>query len=120
YSGEVAQLNPQFFSINQFTYTFENYFHPFLTELIGQLNRTSVSGMLDPKFLASLEQSFFTNDYTPLSTDSVKLQYFDKEIDLSVGGPYAIYNWELGYHIPMLVTRHLLDHQRFPEALKWL
>ena len=120
YGGAMQQLNPQLFMVDQFTYTFRNYFHPFLKELIGKLNQTSVAGMLDPKFLASLEQSFFSTDYTPLNTPWVQVQYFDKEIDLSVGGPYSVYNWELGYHIPMLVTRHLLNHQRFPEALRWL
>jgi hypothetical protein len=120
YVGNFQQLNPSWFFVNQFTYTFENYFHPFLAELIGRLNRTSVAGMLDPVFLKGLQQSFFTNDYTPLTSDTVQLQYFDKMIDLAPGGPYAVYNWELGYHVPMLVTRHLLNHQRFPEALRSL
>jgi hypothetical protein len=116
----TQQFNPHFLTVDQFIYTFQNYFHPFLRELIGKLNQTSVAGMLDPKFLASLEQSFFTTDYKPLNSLSVQVQYFNKNIDLSLGGPYSVYNWELGYHIPMLVTRHLLNHQRFPEALRWL
>jgi hypothetical protein len=120
YSGEMRQIDPHIIMVNQFTYTFQNYFHPFLGELIGRLNQTSVQGMLDPKFLASLEQSFFPKDYTPLDSPWVQVNYFDKMIDLALGGPYSVYNWELGYHIPMLVTRHLLNHQRFAEALRWL
>jgi hypothetical protein len=120
YWGDIQQINPQLMLVNQFTYSFQNYFHPFLTELIGRLNKMSLAGMLDPKFLATLEQSFFTKDYTPLGNNTVQVEYFDKMIDLSLGGPYAVYNWELGYHIPMLISRHHLNHQRFPEALRWL
>src|SRR5882724_8039059 len=120
HAADTVHVNPYIYTVDQFTYSFQNYFHPFLTELIGKLNRTSVAGMLDPAFLQSLQHSFFAEDYTALNTQTVRLQAFDKMIDLSPGGPYSIYNWELGYHIPMLVTRHLLNHQRFPEALRWL
>lgn len=49
--------------VTQFTYTFENFFHPLVGELIQKLNRTSVAGMLDPTFLSGLKQSFFNDDY---------------------------------------------------------
>jgi hypothetical protein len=41
----------------EFTYTFENFFHPFVGELIQKLNRESLPEMLDPKFLAGLDRS---------------------------------------------------------------
>ena len=40
-------------------------------------------------------------------------------IDLAPGGPYANYNWELLYHIPVMVAVHLSNNQRFAEAQKW-
>ena len=40
-------------------------------------------------------------------------------IDVSPGGPYANYNWELLYHIPVMVAVHLCNNQRFAEAQKW-
>ena len=33
-----------------FRYEFENFFHPYVGELLSRLNRTSLSGMLDPGF----------------------------------------------------------------------
>src|SRR5690606_15074516 len=41
-------------------------------------------------------------------------------IDYAHGGAYAAYNWELFFHIPLLVARRLADHQRFDDALRWL
>ncbi len=35
------------------------------------------------------------------------------------GGPYAVYNWELLYHIPVMVAVSLSNQQRFSEAQKW-
>jgi hypothetical protein len=48
--------------IDQFTYEFQNFFHPFVGELIGKLNLTSVAGMLDPSFLSTLWQPYLKSD----------------------------------------------------------
>ena len=37
-------------------------------------------------------------------------------INAGIGGPYAVYNWELFYHIPMGMAVHLSSQQRFAEA----
>jgi hypothetical protein len=42
-----------------------------------------------------------------------------KEIDVSVSGPYANYNWELFFHIPLTIAVHLSKNQRFAEAQRW-
>jgi hypothetical protein len=110
--------------VDQFTYTFENFFHPFVGQLIAQLNQTSVAGMLDPGFLQNLVAQaaipdFFTTDYTLLTGNSVAINHSPKSIDVATGGPYANYNWELLYHIPVMVAVHLTQTQRFAEAQKW-
>jgi hypothetical protein len=122
YAGEVAQVSKgPWAGADRLTYTFQNFFHPRVGELIGRLNRTSVAGMLDPSFLQGLTQDFFTIDYdTTHPSKGVELAPFPrKEVDLSVGGPYANYNWELLYHIPVAVAVHLTKNQRFAEAQKW-
>ena len=52
-------------SDTQFTYTFQNHFHPFVGELIAKLNRDSLRGIFDPTWLAGLKQDFFQNSYIP-------------------------------------------------------
>lgn len=103
----------------QFTYTFENFFHPFVDELIQKLNRDSLPGMLDPKYHQSLSTDFFDDVYTLLTSKTVKINHFPKDIDLREGGPYANYNWELLFHVPLTIAVHLSKNQRFAEAQRW-
>ena len=46
-------------------------------------------------------------------------QHVPKEIDLVDGGPYANYNWELLFHVPLTIAVHLSKNQRFAEAQRW-
>ncbi|MBF6650644.1 toxin [Methylobacter sp. BlB1] len=104
----------------QFTYTFENFFHPFVGELIEKLNKESLPGLLDPNFHQELtDKTFFKSHYTPQTSGTVKLKFPIKEIDVSVSGPYANYNWELLFHIPLTIAVHLSKNQRFAEAQRW-
>jgi hypothetical protein len=118
-----------------FTYTFQNFFHPFVGHLIEKLNsRESLPGMLDPHFHQQLESEhgqFFEQTYkTPEQSDvlrdafpnSENLVHVDapvKTIDFSVRGPYGNYNWELFFHIPLTIAVHLSKNQRFAEADRW-
>jgi hypothetical protein len=123
--GFTGGLGDGFFTIDRFTYTFENFFHPFVGQLIQKLDRSDVAGMLDPAFLETLVAPYSPSDYATvatgageaLSTVAVALQ--PRAIDTAVGGPYANYNWELVYHIPVMVAVHLSNNQRFAEAQKW-
>lgn len=103
----------------EFTYTFENFFHPFVSELIQKLNKESLPGLLDPNYHQSLTAEFFDTFYTVLTSTLVKVNHFPKEIDLRDGGPYANYNWELLFHIPLTIAVHLSKNQRFAEAQRW-
>ena len=113
--GAILRLPYQ----ERFSYTFENFFHPFVGNLIKQLNQTSVAGMLDPAFLDSLHYAYTSADYTALDSTTVSVALEDQDIDVSIGGPYANYNWELLYHIPVMIAVHLSGNQRFAEAQKW-
>lgn len=106
----------------KFTYTFYNHFQPFVSELLEQLNQRSIDGLLDPNFHESpeLNQDFFKDLYQPNEgEDTVAVEYFPKEIDVSEHGAYAIYNWELLFHVPLTVAVHLSKSQRFAEAQRW-
>ena len=117
-----------------FTYTFENFFHPFVGELIEKLNKDSLPGLLDARYHDELglkglpadmesPNSFFRvfNGFyqKPDDSDLVEVEGFPKEIDLNEGGPYSNYNWELLFHIPLTIAVHLSKNQRFAEAQRW-
>ena len=105
----------------EFTYTFENFFHPYVGRLIEQLNRKSLPGLLDATFHASLTVDFFEKFYEALAeSQQASFGTFPRlEIDVSDGGPYAGYNWELLFHVPFLIAVHLSKNQRFAEAMRW-
>src|SRR5262249_27676198 len=106
---------------SQWTYTFNPFFHPFVGDLIAQLNQSSVAGMLDPAFLAALKHGYGA-DYDVLATSAPNLESIKVRLpsatglppitlDLSSSGPYAGYNWELLYHIPVTIAVHLSQSQ---------
>ncbi|MFE9328204.1 toxin [Nocardia sp. NPDC052278] len=105
----------------EYTYTFENLFHPYVGRLIKQLNRKSLPGLLDASFHQDLEADFFDDFYDALSSSQqVSFGTFPKKnIDLADGGPYAVYNWELLFHLPFGIAVHLSKSQRFAEAMRW-
>lgn len=103
-----------------FTYDFKNFFHPFVGELIAKLNKESLKGLLDPEFHKGLEQKFFFQDfYDEFPSSAFDIKPHPKEIDTSVGGPYANYNWEMFFHVPLTIAVHLGKNQRFAEAQRW-
>jgi hypothetical protein len=100
-------------------FTFENFYHPLVGCLIEELNTATgdpMAAMLEPSYLSGLCTPFFAAqyDYPPGEITSGPAQ-----IDLDHELPYANYNWELLYHIPVAVAVHLSQHQRFAEAQKW-
>jgi hypothetical protein len=109
-------------SLPEFTYKFENFFHPFVGKLISKLNSDSLPGMLDAAWQESLKISDFfqkTYDPNPRGYYNVKINSFPKEIDVKSDGPYANYNWELFFHVPLTIAVHLSKTQRFAEAQRW-
>ena len=121
--GKTGALGGRYLKVDAFTYDFQNFFHPWVGRLIRQLNLDGIEGMLDPKFLGQLNLAFFWSEYTKVPAtggkDRVAVNVHPKTIDLAPGGPYANYNWEMFYHIPVMVAVHLSNNQRFAEAQKW-
>jgi Tc toxin complex TcA C-terminal TcB-binding domain len=103
-------------------YTFYNYFHPFVSELLEQLNKKSIDGLLDVNFHQELNEkaankNFFKNTHD--LNQEIEVKGFPKEIDVSENGAYAAYNWELFFHVPLTIAVHLSKNQRFAEAQRW-
>lgn len=105
--------------VSDFTYKFLDFFHPHVGELIKRLNRESLRGLLDPSFHESLTGDFFAESYKAFTDDRVGVLHLPEKLDLDEGGPYAVYNWELLFHIPLTIAVHLSKNQRFAEAQRW-
>lgn len=42
-----------------------------------------------------------------------------RDLDFTSSGAYAVYNWELFFHAPLMVAIHLSKNQRFADAQRW-
>ncbi|HWP47868.1 MAG TPA: hypothetical protein VNM22_11955 [Candidatus Limnocylindrales bacterium] len=84
-----------------------------LVTLDAQANATLVDGRPLPVLYAD----FFRNAYQPSSL--VQQPYPVKELDFSSGGAYAVYNWELFFHVPFTIAVHLSKNGRYAEAQRW-
>ena len=81
-------------------------------------NNTSVilsSGLPLPFFY---EPIFSSTNYNP-DPDFVVQPYPVKNLDFTTSGPYAIYNWEIFFHAPLLVAIHLSQNQQYQQAQNW-
>ncbi|WP_437912582.1 neuraminidase-like domain-containing protein [Sorangium sp. So ce302] len=52
-------------------------------------------------------------------TRSVKQPYPLPTIEFGYGTPFGIYNWELFFHLPMLIAGRLSQDLKFEDAMKW-
>lgn len=86
-----------------------------LTTLNADTDATLVDGA--PR-QALYDEIFIGNAYLP--TGKVKVPYPVKELDFSPHGAYAVYNWELFFHVPLTLAMHLSKNGRFPEAQRWM
>ncbi|NTU81512.1 MAG: insecticidal toxin protein [Chloroflexales bacterium] len=60
---------------------------------------------------------FAASSYNP--TSLVRRPHPVKDLDFTSGGAYAVYNWELFFHVPFTIAVNLSKNQRFAEAQRW-
>lgn len=110
-------------------YSPETFYHPFTDTFLQELAFGGVDALysrrlqLDPDLVRGTPPFDFAAQYLP--TPAVRQRaapeppYPIETIDYSHDGAYQAYNWELFFHIPLLVATRLADHQRFADALRW-
>jgi hypothetical protein len=106
-------------------YRFLTFYHPYTCKFIEQLNRFGIDGLLNPgpkgpgkdlhRQLA--KSSFVFTSYGP--QPPVEFPRPTEDIDFLSGGAYSDYNWEIFFHIPMLLANRLSQNQQFEEAQRW-
>ena len=102
-------------------FRFETFFHPYTAEFQRRLNRYGVPGLLNidsqrPDQLPKVKS--FADAFAP-DQRTVKLPWPVHDVDFSFTGAYSQYNWELFFHIPLLLATRLSQNQRFEEAMRW-
>lgn len=107
-------------------YEFETFYHPYVDEFIRVLNRFGIDGLFASdlnsetrKLHRQLILKYFFHDIYLPHTNLTKEPYPIDNIDFSYKGAYSSYNWELFFHIPLMIADRLSKNQHFKEAQKW-
>ncbi len=100
---------------------FETFFHPHVCEWMQRLYRDGLPGLLTRGSQrldngAKNDKTLFEVHYDPSS--EVVTPFPTERVDFDRGA-YACYNWELFFHVPMLIAVSLSKNQRFEDAMKW-
>ncbi|GAA3938409.1 neuraminidase-like domain-containing protein [Actinoplanes auranticolor] len=105
-------------------WSFRSFWHPHATGFLRVLESRGTPRLLrfenqeltTGSDLDTAEVDFFAS-YQP--TQSVSLPWPRADVDFSVDGAYADYNWELFFHAPLLIAQRLSEAGRFEEAERW-
>ena len=109
-------LIPTFWTTRQ--YRFANFHHPFLCDFIKTLDRQGIAGLLTFDTQNRTDSQSFAA-YQPEPMPRVLEAHPVDAVEFQAGSAYELYNWELFFHIPLLIADRLSKNQRFQEAQRW-
>lgn len=105
-------------------YQFTTFYHPYLCDFVSAFNQGGVEGLLRWSSNGTSVQQlqgpddWFQTRHQPV--DHVTVGPFPQEnVDFLPMTPYGVYNWELFFHVPLLVASRLSANQRFEDAQRW-
>jgi hypothetical protein len=97
-------------------YRFANFHHPYLCEFEEVLGSQGLPGLFSLETQSQTAAQSF-DDYKP--EPRVLPDFPVDEVEFQSGRAYEAYNWELFFHIPLLIAARLSSNQRFAEAQRW-
>jgi hypothetical protein len=99
------------------TYRFKPFYHPYVCRFIKDLNRYGIDGLMQ-RSVQMLSGTYFESEYDPVET-AVQAPYPTDDVAFTYGGAYVPYNWELFFHVPLLIADRLSQNQKFEDAQRW-
>lgn len=106
-------LVPKFWTTRE--YTFENFHHPYVCKFLQTLDQHGVPALLSLATQSQADGASF-DAYLP---EARVVNRPKDEVEFRAGTAYEVYNWELFFHIPLLIATRLSKNQRFEEARRW-
>jgi hypothetical protein len=117
------------------TYAVGSHFHAYVPDLKSALLTGEVEGLQEMDTRSpQLDEPYFFQAYgaklVSAPTDAED-QFGTEPVGVEAPGPrkdldfdyqfgaYAVYNWEIFFHVPLMVAIHLSKNQRFADARKW-
>ncbi|HEX8018058.1 MAG TPA: neuraminidase-like domain-containing protein, partial [Flavobacterium sp.] len=109
---------------------FKNMYHPLVCPLRAAFYNKGIPELM--KRSTQMQKSGFNfeeyynpnpliipKSLTPYPDGSKKWSYPIEDVDFSVEGTYSCYNWELFFHVPLMIATKLTKNQRFEESMTW-
>ncbi|MFD3523519.1 neuraminidase-like domain-containing protein [Streptomyces sp. NPDC058653] len=102
-------------------YLFTPMYHPHVDLFVSILNRSGTDALFDRAVQLAPGDKwplFDFGSYAPKDEVSPE-RPSEAEVDFTPEGTYADYNWELFFHVPLLMAQRLSANLRFAEAQRW-
>ncbi|MER7952467.1 neuraminidase-like domain-containing protein [Streptomyces sp. NPDC096079] len=119
-------MTPDWRNNNYFRQEFSAFYHPFAEVFKARLDLSGLDALYDrdlqlhpERFTPTGRTESFVERYTPDPERALGPDYPVEEVEFAADKPYAVYNWELFFHAPLLMAGRLSTHQRFSEAQRW-
>jgi hypothetical protein len=113
----------------QIFYRFHNFFHNRVYDFRQKLFESGIEGLLDRNYIKGLNDPakdtiLFAGTYQPTSSvmqkdESGRDVYPTNNVDFSYDAAFSTYNWEIFFHIPLLIANKLSQNQQFADARTW-
>lgn len=131
--GNVLQIDPNFYNLNLSNpqnvpvlsspvvndkYFFQTFYHPHSNRFIKEFNENGINSLFNIDLQDQQDTMNFSGNYSP-NPNMIHPRYPTNKVDFELGGAYSVYNWELFFHVPMLIAQRLSTNQQFAEARKW-
>lgn len=101
-------------------YTFHNFHHDNVDDFMEKFSAGGLDALLDRTFINGIQDKMaFVSKYDPVTLNVDMINIPTTKVDFSSNGAYSSYNWELFYHIPMLIANKLCQNQQFEDARTW-
>lgn len=106
-----------FQTVGRNRFTILPFYHPYVCKFISDLNTHGLDALYTKQAQKEEKLNLLVhNEYVKSPTVRNNPR---GEVDFSIHGAYSIYNWELFFHLPLLIATRLSQNQKFDEARKW-
>lgn len=95
---------------------FSPHYHPYSADLLARLVSGGVEKVLTLDSQGTIRDTF-VGDFGP--TTIVSPDYPVEQIDFALEGSYSLYNWEIFFHIPLLIASRFVLEKKFEDARRW-
>ena len=100
-------------------YTFEIFYYPRAQDSLLLAYAERFDELFGWQFQSIPDVDIFSSEGFTAADKTLREPYPVEKVDFDFTGSNSSYNWELFYHIPMLIADRLNQNQRFEEARKW-